>query len=128
MWGGHSKSFPKAIVHVDGDAFFVACEVAKDPSLRGKYVVTGKERGIASALSYEAKARGARRGMQLSEIRKLCPGLIILPSDYETYSLYSERMYNIVRRYTPEVEEYSIDECFGDITGLRRRLGMPYQK
>jgi nucleotidyltransferase/DNA polymerase involved in DNA repair len=126
MWGGHPKGFPRAVLHVDGDSFFVACEVAKDPTLKGKYVVTGKERGIASALSYEAKARGAKRGMQLSEIRKLCPGLIVLPSDYETYSLYSERMYSIVKRYTPEVEEYSIDECFADLTGLRRSLRMTY--
>jgi nucleotidyltransferase/DNA polymerase involved in DNA repair len=127
MWGGSSKNYPKAIIHVDGDSFFVACEVAKDPSLRGKFVVTGKERGIASALSYEAKARGAKRGMPLSEIRKLCPGLIILPSDYETYSLYSERMYNILKRFTPEVDEYSIDECFADLTGLRRALHMSYE-
>lgn len=126
MWGAVSR-YPKAIVHVDGDSFFVACEVAKDPSLKGKYVVTGKERGIASALSYECKARGAKRGMRLSEIRALCPGLIVLPSDYETYSLYSERMYDILRRYTPEVEEYSIDECFADITGLRSRLHLPYE-
>lgn len=128
MWGGHSREFPKAIVHIDGDSFFVGCEVAKDPSLKGKYVVTGKERGIASALSYEAKARGAKRGMSLSEIRKLCPGLIVLPSDYETYSMYSERMYNILKRYTPEVEEYSIDECFADITGIRQAFHTSYKE
>ena len=66
-------SFPRAILHVDGDSFFASCEVAKDPSLRGKCVVTGRERGIASAMSYEAKARGVTRGMRLSDIRKVCP-------------------------------------------------------
>lgn len=122
------RSYPRAILHVDGDAFFVSCEVAKDPSLRGKPVITGKERGIASALSYEAKARGVVRGMRLSEIRQVCPDVIMLPSDYETYSLYSRRMYDIVRRYTPTVEEYSIDECFADLTGLRRSLRMSYEE
>ncbi len=127
MWG-ENKQFPQAIMHVDGDAFFVACEVAKNPALRGKCVITGAERGIASALSYEAKARGAKRGMKISEIKKLCPELIILPSDYETYSLYSQRMYNIVRRFTDEVDEYGIDECFADITASRRILRMNYEE
>src|SRR4029450_7145924 len=46
--------------------------------------------------------------------------------DYETYSLLSKRFFAIIRRYTPEVEEYSIDECFADVTGLRRPLRMSY--
>jgi len=120
------QSFPKAIVHIDGDCFFASCEVARNPKLRGKSVVTGKERGIASSFTYEAKARGVKRGMRLSEIKKLCPDAIFLPSDYETYSLYSKRMFEIVRRYTPDVDEYSIDECFADITGLRRSLRLTY--
>ncbi|MCE9541803.1 DNA polymerase IV [Candidatus Kaiserbacteria bacterium] len=126
MAWGSPKSFPRAILHIDGDAFFASCEVAKDPSLRGKPVVTGKERGIASSMSYEVKRRGATRGMSLAEIKKICPDVVILPSDYETYSLFSNRMYAIVRRYTPVVEEYSIDECFADLTGLRRTLRMSY--
>ncbi len=121
-----SRSFPRAILHIDGDAFFASCEVAKNPHLRGKPVITGKERGIVSAASYEAKTRGVTRGMRLFEVLKVCPDAVILPSDYETYSIFSERMYAIVRRYTPTVEEYSIDECFADLTGLRRALGMSY--
>jgi DNA polymerase IV len=126
MAWGSLQSFPRAILHIDGDAFFAACEVAKNPKLRGKPVITGKERGIVSAATYEAKALGIKRGMTLSEVKKICPEAIILPSDYETYSLFSERMYAIVRRYTPDVEEYSIDECFADLTGLRRALRMSY--
>ncbi len=125
MWGS-PRSYPKAILHVDGDSFFASCEIARDPTLRGKPVITGKERGIVSAMTYDVKARGVERGMILSEARKLCPDAVILPSDYETYSLFSERMYVIVRRYSPTVEEYSIDECFADLTGLRRTLRMNY--
>ena len=120
------SSFSRALLHIDGDAFFASCEQARDPALRGKPVVTGKERGIAASLSYEAKARGVTRGMRLFEIKRLCPDAIILPSDYETYSLLSQRLFNIVRRYTPEVEEYSVDECFCDVTGLRRVLRLSY--
>jgi DNA polymerase-4/DNA polymerase V len=56
----------------------------------------------------------------LWEAEKRCPELVVLPSDYETYSLYSKRMFSIARRYTPMVEENSVDEGFADITGLRR--------
>ena len=125
-WGKHYY-YPRAIVHVDGDGFFAACEVARDPSLRGKPVVTGAERGIVSAATYEAKALGISRGIRLSEVKKICPEAIILSSDYELYSLYSLRMNEIMRRYTPEVEEYGIDECFGDITGMRRVHHMDYE-
>jgi len=120
------RTFPHAIIHVDADSFFASCEQAVNHNLKGKPVVTGKERGICSAASYEAKALGVKRGMPLHEIRKVCPECIIVPSDYETYSLFSMRMFDIVRRYTSEVEEYSIDECFADITGLRRPLRMSY--
>jgi DNA polymerase-4/DNA polymerase V len=119
-------SFPRAILHIDGDAFFASCEQSRRPKLQGRPVVTGKERGIAASMSYEAKARGVTRGMRISDIRKLCPDAVILPSDYETYSLLSKRFFAIVRRYTPDVEEYSVDECFADLTGLRRPLRMSY--
>jgi DNA polymerase-4/DNA polymerase V len=121
-------SFPQAILHIDGDAFFASCEQSKNPELKGKAVITGKERGIVSSMSYEAKAAGVTRAMRLSEVLKICPDAVILPSDYETYSLLSKRFYNIVRRFTPDVEEYSIDECFADITGLQRPLRMSYEK
>jgi DNA polymerase-4 len=120
------RAFPRAILHIDADAFFASCEQAVNPTLKGKPVITGKERGIASAVSYEAKALGIQRGMSIREIRALCPDIIHLPSDYETYSLFSQRMFAIVRRYTADVEEYSVDECFAELTGLRRPLKMSY--
>ena len=119
-------SFPKAIIHIDADAFFASCEQARDPKLKGKVVSTGKERGIASAVSYEGKALGIKRGMSIPEIKRICPNMVHLPSDYETYSLYSARMFSIVRDYTNLVEEYSIDECFAELTGLRRPRRMSY--
>src|SRR3954453_18419349 len=119
-------SFRRAILHIDGDAFFASCEQVADPKLQGHPVVTGLERGIASSMSYEAKARGVTRGMPVHDIRRVCPECVILPSDYETYGLMSLRMYEIVRRFTSKVEEYSIDECSADLTGLRRSLRLGY--
>jgi DNA polymerase IV len=120
------RSFPRAIMHIDGDAFFASCEQAMNPRLKGKMVVTGKERGIVSSMSYEAKACGISRAMPLYEVKRRWPQAVILPSDYESYALFSLRMFDIVRRYTPDVEAYSIDECFADITGLRRPLRRSY--
>jgi DNA polymerase-4/DNA polymerase V len=121
------SSWPQAILHLDADAFFASCEQAVHPELRGRPVITGKERGIVAAASYEAKARGVSRGVRLSEVKKLCPDAVILPSDYETYSLFSVRMFEILRRFSPDVEEYSIDEAFVDLTGLRRSFHGSYE-
>src|SRR3989338_6848564 len=113
-------SLPQAIIHVDCDAFFASVEQSLHPELKGKPVIVGKDRGIAAAFSYEAKRRGVVRAMHLTEIKKICPEAVFLPCDYETYSLVSKRFYAILRRFTPDVEEYSIDEAFADLTGLRR--------
>lgn len=120
------RSWPQAILHMDADAFFASCEQALHPELRGKPVITGKERGIVAAASYEAKARGVKRGMGYYDIKKICPDAIIVPSDYETYSLFSVRMFEILRRFSPDIEEYSIDEAFVDLTGLRRSFHTSY--
>jgi DNA polymerase-4/DNA polymerase V len=64
--------------------------------------------------------------VRLSDVKKLCPDAVILPSDYETYSLFSVRMFEILRRFSPDVEEYSIDEAFVDLTGLRRSFHGSY--
>ncbi len=122
------QSWPRAILHFDGDAFFTSVEQAVHPTLKGRPVVTGKERGIIACASYEAKALGISRGLALHEARRQCPQLVVLPSDYETYSLYSKRMFHIARRYTPMVEEYSIDEGFADLTGLRRVFHASYEE
>lgn len=121
-------SWPRAIVHIDGDAFFTSCEEAIHPELKGRALITGGERGIVACASYPAKKLGVKRGVPLHEAKRICPSLIVLPSDYETYSLFSKRMFSIMRCFTPDVEEYSIDEAFADITGLRRSLHASYEE
>jgi DNA polymerase IV len=103
------------MVHIDADGFFASVEQSLNPALRGCPVVTGAERGIIAAASYEAKALGIGRGMQLHVARGLCRDLVVLPSDYESYSIYSQRIFNILRKFIPLIEEYSIDEAFAEI-------------
>lgn len=121
------SSLPRAIIHVDCDAFFTSVEQSLNPELRNKPVITGKERGIAASMSYEAKAKGVTRGMRLHDIKRICPDCVLLPNDYESYSLVSKRLYGIIRRFTPDVEEYSIDEAFAELTGLRRIYRTSYE-
>lgn len=118
----------RTILHFDGDSFFASIEQAMDYRLRGKPIVTGAERGAATALSIEAKRLGLYRGMSMKEIRERCPDIVVVNSNYTAYSVYARRMYAIVRRYTPLVEEYSIDECFADITGLEHAYRLSYEE
>ncbi|MCS7215301.1 MAG: DNA polymerase IV [Thermodesulfovibrio sp.] len=120
--------WPMAILHVDADGFFASVEQATNPTLMGKPVVVGVERGMATAVSYEAKEKGIKRGMLINEIMRLCPDAVLVKSDYEKYSLFSVRMFEILRRFSPQVEEYSIDEAFVDLTGLRRIYHCSYEE
>lgn len=120
------RSWPSVILHCDGDAFFASVAQVTNPALKGKPVVTGRERGIATSISCEAKKYGVHRGMRISEIKAVCPTCVIANSDYETYDFFSKRMFDIMRKFTPYVEEYSIDEGFADIQGMRRPLRMGY--
>lgn len=113
------RSWPNVIAHVDGDAFFASVIQAEYPSLRGKPLVTGSERGIATAISYEARKFGITRGMPIFQIKRDFPSVIVVESDYRLYSLYGSEMFKILREFTPWVEEYSVDEAFIDLKGMR---------
>ncbi len=103
------------ILHVDGDGFFAACEVARRPELRGRPVVVGEDRGIACAMSYEAKRLGITRAMPIFQIRKQFPQVTVLPTHFELYDQYSEKLYRLLSSHLGNVEWYSIDECFAEI-------------
>lgn len=122
------RDWPEAILHLDGDAFFASVFQAVYPQIKGKPVIVGKERGIVTACSYEAKRLGVKRGMRIKEVRKKFPSVLIKESDYDLYQLFSSRMFSLIRQFSPLVEEYSMDEAFVDIKGLRRPLKASYQK
>lgn len=109
------------IVHLDADAFFVSVELAKRPELRGKKVaVGGRERGIISSASYEARAAGVYTPMPSQRAIKVCPDLILLPHEGD-YSGVSRQMFDLCEEVTPLVQRNSIDEGYLDLgpCGLR---------
>lgn len=122
-----STNFIHSILHIDADSFFVACEEARRPDLRGLPLATGYERGVISALNYKAKSYGLKRAMRADEAKRICPNLVFLPSDYRTYSLYSQRMFKIIRRFCENLEEYSIDECFVNLNGFKDKENLVFK-
>lgn len=104
------------IVHLDADAFFVSVELARRPELRGKRVaVGGRQRGIISSASYEARAAGVYTPMPTQRALRVCPDLILLPHNGD-YSGTSRRMFDLCETLTPLVQRNSIDEGYLDLT------------
>lgn len=111
---------PRAVIHVDLDAFFASVEIKKDPSLKGRPVVVGadgdpKKRGVVSAASYEARRYGVHSGMPLKKAFSLCPAAAFLPVDFDSYEKESERFMELLRDYSPQVESFGLDEAFIEV-------------
>jgi len=119
--------WPRAIILMDMNAFFASVEQLYNPQLRGRPVaVTNGITGTCIITSsYEARAKGVKTGMRLSEARKLCPALIQCPSNPVRYAKISSRIMKALEDITPEIEIFSVDEAFLDITGSQKLLGTP---
>jgi len=114
------------IFHVDMDAFFVSVEELLDPNLKGKPVIVGGDpdgRGVVSAASYEARKYGIHSAMPIARAKRLCPHAIFLRGRHGVYGVYSDRVFNILSKYTPDIERTSIDEGYLDMTGFERVHG-----
>lgn len=117
----------RQILHSDLNSFYASVEIMLDPSLRGKPVAvcgsTEDRHGIVLAKSELAKKAGVKTGMVNFEARKLCPGLIMLPPQYEQYLKYSKMARDIYLRYTNQVEQFGMDECWLDVSASRAVYG-----
>ena len=99
--------------HVDADSFFASVLVRKQPRLRGKPVLAlGMGGSCVIAATYEAKAKGVKTGMRLSDARKLVPDAIEMPSDFRETAIASHQIEDMLRAQCPVIQQMSIDEWF----------------
>lgn len=119
--------WPRAIILVDMNAFFASIEQRDRPQWQGKPIaVTNGEQGTCIiTCSYEARAYGVRTGMRLREARRLCPDLIQCPADPKRYARVSQDIMRALHDITPDVEVFSVDEAFLDITRCQKLHGTP---
>jgi DNA polymerase-4 len=117
------------ILHIDMDAFFAAVEQRDNPALKGRpVIISGKsERSVVSTASYEARKFGIHSAMPVFQARHKCRHLIIVPGDMAKYRANSMRIMKILAKFSPVVEQVSIDEAYLDISGSQRLLGSPEQ-
>jgi DNA polymerase-4 len=107
------------------DAFFAAVEVLDNPSLKGKPVIVGgtSGRGVVSTATYEARRFGIHSAMPIFKAKEKCPHGIFLSVRKHRYQEVSKKVMDLLRDFTPLVEQVSIDEAYLDITGSETLLG-----
>ena len=112
------------IMHIDMDAFYASVEQLDNPSLRGKPVIVGgRERGVVSAASYEARAYGVRSAMPIGQAKRLCPQGVYVSGRMDRYHECSLKVMGVLDGFSPLVEQASVDEAYLDATGLERLFG-----
>jgi DNA polymerase IV len=117
----------KIMVCVDMDAFFASVEQKDNPALQGRPIaVTGAGmRTVVTTSSYEARSFGVKTGMTVNEAKRLCPHIILVTGNHKRYAEICTMLEEICFRFTPDLEIYSIDEVFLDITASHALFGGP---
>jgi DNA polymerase-4 len=111
------------------NAFFASIEQRDRAEWRGRpvAVTNGRQGTCIITCSYEARARGIRTGMRLRQARQLCPELIQCPAHPEHYAATSAAIMKALQGITPDIEIFSVDEAFLDVTHCQRLMGTPPQ-
>src|SRR6476661_7147722 len=100
----HSR---RNIAHLDLDSFFVSVECLKNSALRGKAIAVGgqSDRGVVASCSYEARKFGIKSAMPVRLAKRLCPQLILVRGDMDSYSKYSNLVTQIIADQVPVFEK-----------------------
>ena len=117
----------RTVLHADMNNCYASIEMLHHPKLRGHPVAVGGSaelrHGIILARNYEARPFGVKVGQALWEARQKCPGLIIVPPDYDKYMRFSRLFRGILADYSPQVEPFGLDESWVDVTGSVSKYG-----
>lgn len=124
MMNENGKNREHVFALIDCNNFYASCERVFDPSLRNRpVVILSNNDGCAVALSNEAKALGIKVGTPIFQVKGLMErhNVAVLSSNYSLYGDMSQRVMEVISRYSPEIEYYSIDEAFLRLDGLGTR-------
>src|SRR5258708_14362274 len=115
----------RQIAHFDPDTFFVSVEWLKNSRLKGKPLIVGGpgDRSVVAACSYEARKFGIHSAMPMNLARRLCPEVIVIRGDMESYAKYSGLVTGIIQANVPLFEKASIDEFYIDLSGMDKFFG-----
>lgn len=117
----------RTILHCDCNNFFASVELLEHPELRDKPVAVAGDpegrHGIILAKNQIAKGYGVQTAEAIWQAKQKCPGLVLLPPHHEKYSRMSQRINELYLSYTDQVEPFSVDESWLDVTGSRRLFG-----
>ena len=126
-------SMKKIIMHIDVNNAFLSwtavlyLKQGSKIDIRNTYAVIGGDEkarhGIVLAKSMPAKKRGVVTAETLFSAKKKCPNLKVYPPNYNFYKKMSESMISLIRKYSPDIEQMSIDECFLDYTPVKHLYG-----
>ena len=116
----------RKIIHCDCDCFYAAVEIRDDPSLAEVPVAVGgaaDRRGVVTTCNYLAREYGVHSALPSGQAKRLCPGLVILPPNFDKYRAASREIRRIFFDYTELVEPLSLDEAYLDVSSATRCKG-----
>lgn len=123
----HRSMRPRLYLHMDMNCFYAQVEQLSY-NLYGIPLIVGgwrkdngTARGIVATSSYEARSLGIKTGMSAFEAQQICPYIVFMQVHYEKYQSFSKQIDQILKKYSPDVEGYSMDEYFLDITFMLKR-------
>ena len=128
----------RLIFHIDVNSAFLSWEsvarLREDPAALDLRTIpsavggdASKRHGIVLAKSTPAKAFGVATGEPLAQALRKCPSLVVVPSHYELYVSFSRKLIHLLEDYTPDIEKFSIDEAFLDMTETIHLFGSPVE-
>ena len=122
-----AEHWQRAIALIDMNAFFASVEQRDFPSLLGQPVaITNGMRGSCIITSsYEARGFGIRTGMRVREALRLCPHLVQRPARPKVYARVSRNIMHSITDVCPDIEIFSVDEAFADLTSCQKLYGSP---
>lgn len=121
------KVSKKIFAHIDCDSFFVACEVFRNPSLARKHVCVWGD--VTIAASYSAKSKGVWVGTPFWEAKKILgKDFVWIHPDMALYGKISKKLMSFLREHTQNVEVFSIDEAFVELTGIPESYNMTLEQ